>query len=287
MDNDDRPVGRVLGRREVLTLLATGGLAAASGWRASMRAQRSGLPGTAAPPACVVRPELEEGPFFVDHQLNRSDVRVDPLSGELSAGLPLSLIFGLTQISGGSCVPLAGATVDIWQCDAAGIYSGVSAPGQPEPTSKTLRGFQITDANGRAAFTTIYPGWYQGRAVHIHFKLRTTAAPTGAYEFTSQLFFDDALTDRVHAQAPYNRRARRDTLNRADGIFRQGGVQMLLEPTEDNGRGLAAAFSLGLDLTDAAAGRPDGFGGQGPGRGGRGRGRGRLTGRMSRVATDA
>jgi protocatechuate 3,4-dioxygenase beta subunit len=214
-------------------------------------------------PACVVRPELEEGPFFVDRQLDRSDVRLDPATGRLSAGLPLSLAFALSRVTNGSCAPLPGAVIDIWQCDAAGIYSGVSGPGQP---SQALRGLQVTDAQGRASFTTIYPGWYQGRAVHVHFKIRTPAAATAAYEFTSQLFFDETLTDRVHAQPPYNRRRRRDTLNQTDGIFRRGGAQMVLAPAMQGDR-MAATFTVGLDLSDAAVGQPDG--------GGRGRGRGR------------
>jgi protocatechuate 3,4-dioxygenase beta subunit len=283
MHDDDRPIGRVLTRREAVRLLAIGGAVAAGSWRATMLAQLGGAPDAAAAPACVVRPEMTEGPFFVDRQLERSDVRVDPSTGRTSAGLPLALAFTLTQVSNGACTPLPGAVVDIWQCDADGVYSGVSGPGQPDQAagSQALRGFQTTDAAGRATFTTIYPGWYRGRAVHIHFKIRTSSAPSG-YEFTSQLFFDDALSDRVYAQAPYNRRPGRDTLNRTDGIFGSAGSQMVLAPVS-GGEGMAAAFAIGLDLSDAAAGRPDGGGG-----GGRGRGRGRgFTGRATGSAVPA
>ncbi|HYU53319.1 MAG TPA: hypothetical protein VEK37_10260, partial [Gemmatimonadaceae bacterium] len=84
---------------------------------------------------------------------------------------------------------------------------------------KFLRGYQITDANGVAAFTTIYPGWYSGRAVHIHFKLRLFAGSTKTYEFTSQFFFDDTLTDSVYTQSPYSSRGSRNTRNTDDGIY--------------------------------------------------------------------
>jgi len=266
MDNDDRMVGRVLSRREAMRLVAAGGVATIGAWSATVFG--GGVrQAPATMPGCVVRPEIEEGPFFVDHQLNRSDLRSDPATGTISAGLPLALAFIITQADN-RCAPLAGAMVDVWQCDARGVYSGVSGPGQPSQASrgKALRGFQVTDAHGLARFTTIFPGWYQGRTAHIHFKVRTTTAPAGAYEFTSQLFFDEALITRVYANPPYAGRGRRDTTNDADGIFRNGGQKMLLSPSEDHD-GLAATFALGIDLSDAATGRPDGNGGRGRGRG--------------------
>jgi protocatechuate 3,4-dioxygenase beta subunit len=99
-----------------------------------------------------------------------------------------------------------------------------------------------------AEFTTIYPGWYQGRAVHIHFKLRTDPDTQTGTAFTSQWFFDEALTDEVHAQEPYASKGYRTLKNEDDGIFRQAGDEMILELTPD-GDGYAATFRVGIDAT--------------------------------------
>jgi protocatechuate 3,4-dioxygenase beta subunit len=279
MDNDDRQIGRILRRREVLALLGAAGSAALLvprlGLAAGSNATHSVAVDAATPtfgqdvPSCVVRPELTEGPYFVDDQLNRSDIRVEPSTGSITPGVPLALNFNVSQIAAGSCAPLAGAQVDVWQCDALGVYSGVSDNTFASSTvgEKFLRGYQLTDENGAAQFATIYPGWYRGRAVHIHFKIRTTAATGSAYEFTSQFFFDDTLTDQVHSQEPYASKGQRDVRNTSDGIYRGGGDQLLLNvvPTDDGG--YAASFPVGLDLSDAAVGAPDGAGGFGSGAG--------------------
>jgi protocatechuate 3,4-dioxygenase beta subunit len=80
---------------------------------------------------------------------------------------------------------------------------------------------------------SIYPGWYSGRAVHIHFRIRNSTSG-GTYDFISQLFFNDSLTDTVYTQSPYSRGAR-STSNAADGIYNQGGSQLLLAPTQSGG----------------------------------------------------
>ena len=132
---------------------------------------------------------------------------------------------------------------------------------------KFLRGWQTTDASGIARFTTIYPCWYRGRTVHVHFKVRApVAGKTEAYEFTSQLFFDESLSDRVHAQPAYAQKGTRDTTNARDGIFREAGDTLLLA-LSPSGDGYAGRFDLGLDLTNAAVGRPDRSGGPGDRRG--------------------
>lgn len=200
-------------------------------------------------PACVVRPEQTEGPYFVDEALDRSDIRSDPADGSIQAGVPLQLIFQVSQISEAGCMPLPEAIVDIWQCNAFGVYSDVTDPGFSTLGQKFLRGYQVTDANGRVQFSTIYPGWYPGRTVHIHFKIRTPSASDQPYEFTSQLYFDDAITDRVHAQEPYAGQGQRTVRNDRDGIFRSGGTQLLLPLTQSDS-GYTATFNIGLQIQE-------------------------------------
>jgi protocatechuate 3,4-dioxygenase beta subunit len=251
MDNDDLPVGRILSRRETLALLGAAGLSALAPFGAVAAA--------AAMPGCIVRPEMIEGPYFVDERLERSDIRPEPSTGEVPPGVPLTLGFVVSRVGGGTCVPLQGATIDLWQCDAGGEYSAFEdrRAGFDTRGKAFLRGYQVTDAGGRARFTTIYPGWYPGRAVHIHFKIRTASSAGRTWEFTSQLYFDEALTDRVHARLPYAAKGRRDTMNERDGFFPRGGDQLLLSAMPD-GDGFDATFSIGLDLANAEIGRPDG-----------------------------
>jgi protocatechuate 3,4-dioxygenase beta subunit len=270
MDGDDILRGRLLSRREVLALLGAGSLALIAGCGgddgaapatatrgagggasptvASMRAATQQASGTALP-SCVVRPELTQGPYFVDGQLERRDIRPDASSGEARPGTPLALALIVSQVGNdGACAPLAGAVVDVWHCDALGVYSGVQDPGFNTAGQSWLRGWQRTDSAGRAEFLTIYPGWYAGRATHIHFKVRTDPDGDTGAEFTSQLFFDDALSDRVHTQGAYASRGASGRLrNSGDGIFRQSGDQLTLG-VQPSGDGYAAEFAIGVQL---------------------------------------
>jgi len=238
MDSDDALVGRLLSRREAIALLAAAG-GAWAGWGTA------GARPPAPPGMCVARPRLEEGPYFVDERLNRADIRSDPADGSVRAGVPLQLAIHVSRMASTACTPLAGVLVDVWHCDADGIYSDVRDPSFDTTGKKFLRGSQRTDAAGTARFTTIYPGWYHGRTVHIHFKLRGPATDGRSFDFTSQLFFDDAFTDRVFAQPPYASRGPRTVRNERDGIYREGGSQLVLAVTPD-GPGYAAAFNIGL-----------------------------------------
>ena len=245
MENDDVQVGRVLSRREALGLIGVSGAAVLGG--ASSLEASTGLPFRL--PACIVRPSQTEGPYFVDTKLNRSDIRSDPTDGSVCEGRPLDLTVLVSQINANGCGPLAGALVDIWQCDAMGIYSGVEdINGFFDTTGKQfLRGHQVSDADGLARFETIYPGWYQGRTVHIHFKIRTDPSAESGHEFTSQLYFDDSLTDRVLEGKSYSKNEGERPRNPDDDTFRSGGDQLLLDVVE-NGDGYAATFDIGLQI---------------------------------------
>jgi protocatechuate 3,4-dioxygenase beta subunit len=240
--DDDIPLGRLLTRREALTLIGASGVALLTGPRLG----RAQAPSASNPQlSCVARPQQTEGPFFVEEALNRSDIRSDPRSGEVKAGAPLRLTFKVSRLSGGGCNALAGAQVDVWHCDVIGQYSDVR--GSSTAGQQFLRGYQMTDAAGSAQFLTIYPGSYGGRAVHVHFKVRTGPAPARSYAFTSQLYFDEALTERVYAVEPYAGQRRRWMRNADDGLFRAGGRQLLLAPVQD-GQGYAATFDIGLQV---------------------------------------
>jgi protocatechuate 3,4-dioxygenase beta subunit len=196
-------------------------------------------------PSCIVRPELTEGPYYVDVNLDRSDIRSDPSDGSVREGLPLELAFAVSRIDGTACTAFEGALVDVWHCDALGVYSGVSDPLGGDTTGQQfLRGYQVTGADGTANFSTVYPGWYPGRATHIHFKIRTE----DGYEYTSQWFFDDALSDQVHANAPYDKGTSGRTQNSEDGIYQGSGDQLTLD-VQASGGAFAATFAIGLQMT--------------------------------------
>ena len=140
---------------------------------------------------------------------------------------------------------LPGAQVDIWHCDALGLYSEARDRETDTTGHQFLRGYQITDRRGAVRFNTVYPGWYRGRAVHIHFKVRTPGENGRTDEFTSQLYFPDELTDRVHAREPYAAKKGQRLLNARDMIFREGGTQLVLPVLETNG-GYAATFRIAM-----------------------------------------
>ena len=234
------PSGVDQGRREWITRTGAGAIAALVGTVLA--------PSARAAPRCVARPEQTAGPYYVDTRLERSDIRADPDDGSIKPGVPLQLEFVVSRIDGARCTPLAGALVDLWQCDAQGVYSGVrDFAGRFDTRGRQfLRGHQRTDAEGRVRFVTIYPGAYAGRAVHVHFKVRTDPTAGQGAEFTSQLYFDDALTDRVHAVPPYASDGRR-VRNDGDVLYRRGGRDLMLQLARD-GEGYRGRFELGLRM---------------------------------------
>jgi len=209
-------------------------------------------------------PTVTEGPYWVDEKLFRSDIRTDPSTGVARAGVPLTLKITVQNLSGSSCASLAGAYVDIWHCDAKGIYSDESTynPGGGTGNVNTsgqkfLRGYQITDADGSVTFTTIYPGWYSGRTIHIHFRIRTYNGSTVLGNFVSQIFFDDTVNNTVLAESAYSRTTSRDTTNARDGIYQVTNKErMLATLTGSVTDGYTAAITVGVTLAAPAASSP-------------------------------
>lgn len=231
----------------MLGLLGVGG-AAILGAPAAARGSTPTRPAFRLP-KCVVRPSQTEGPYFLDTKLDRSDIRSDPTDGSVREGAPLTLTFQVSRLDAQRCEPMAGVLVDVWQCDAAGVYSGVEDIGGLFDTrgKQFLRGHQVTGPDGLATFRTIYPGWYPGRSVHVHFKLRTNPAGAEGHEFTSQVYFDDDLTDRVLAGEHYAADEGERRRNPDDQVFRSGGDQLLLDVTQGED-GHHATFDVGLQI---------------------------------------
>lgn len=241
-----------LRRREVLAIL--GGIGAAAWWPTS---RALGAIGTAtadhvaasAATACVLTPEVTSGPYYIANHLLRRNVT------ENQRGLPLAL--HLTVQHATSCKPIRGANVEIWHANALGVYSGYGSGASPggggggggghaTPTNKLtfLRGHQISDAAGEVIFDTIYPGWYRGRAPHIHVKVHVG----GSVVHTGQLFFADPTSDAVYRTIHYRSHGQPDTTDARDSIYKQaGGASALVKLTKQAGSaGYVGAITLGV-----------------------------------------
>jgi protocatechuate 3,4-dioxygenase beta subunit len=173
-------------------------------------------------------PQQIEGPYFVDGMPNRSDIRSDPSDGSVQEGIPLRLVLHVYDVdNGSSCIPLSGAQVDIWHANSLGVYSGVQDAGTTG--KKFLRGYQVTDDNGTVLFTTIYPGWYQGRAIHIHVKVRNFEGSEKTLEWTSQFYLNNSINEQVHKQPPYSNHGPPDLTNEEDGIYKGASTDGLVQ----------------------------------------------------------
>jgi protocatechuate 3,4-dioxygenase beta subunit len=163
--------------------------------------------------SCTLTRELTEGPYYFDVDAIRSDIRED------REGTPLRLALRVQEAD--SCEPIPNAVVDIWHCDAGGLYSGFESASQGGPgggrtdEETYLRGAQVTNDRGVVEFRTVYPGWYRGRTVHIHVKVHLDRSTL----LTSQLFFDEDVTSAVYSAQPYASHSGRDTFNDDDVIF--------------------------------------------------------------------
>ena len=181
--------------------------------------------------ACAVTPSETAGPFPSLIDLFRSDIR----EGKSGTQLDLALTIVNTATS---CAPLAGANVEIWQCDASGNYSQYGS----ERAQTYLRGIQTTDANGQVRFTTIYPGWYQGRATHIHVEVTRN----GQVLKTTQIAFPDSVNADVHGSGVYASRGSNPTTNARDGIFADSINSEMASVAGNPSSGYSAAFTVGL-----------------------------------------
>lgn len=184
---------------------------------------------------------------------NRSDIRLDAADGSVKEGVPLRLALSVYRVGPDSCSPLSGAQVDIWNCDAQGVYSESKEAGTEG--RQFLRGNQVADENGAVEFLTAYPGWYPGRTIHIHFKVRMFSGSQSTLDFTSQLYFDDAISNAVLAQPPYALHGPKDVTNDRDGFYlnssadgrvqRNMGAQLMLDLSRD-ADGYVGRFNIGL-----------------------------------------
>jgi protocatechuate 3,4-dioxygenase beta subunit len=221
----------IVTRRRVLGLFGAAGAVSLVGLRGRSRSWAA---------TCAASPAETEGPYFVDERLERSDIRVDPSDGSVQPGVPLELQLNVVQADA-DCAPASGVQVDVWHASATGVYSDEAAIGSSG--EKFLRGYQTTDANGAVTFVTVYPGWYSGRTIHVHVKIRTFSGSTTTYEFTSQVYFDDTVTDQVLATSSYDARGARDTTNADDTIY---DGTLLLALTGDGNGGYVGTFTIGV-----------------------------------------
>ncbi|MFF2425525.1 intradiol ring-cleavage dioxygenase [Streptomyces mirabilis] len=247
LEPSDVPAGAT--RRSVIATLGGATLGVAALGLAATQATAATEHQAAARPAaaCVLTPEQTEGPYYLDLETVRKDIT------EGKAGVALTL--RVTVVDAATCAPLPQAAVDIWHCDALGVYSGYVAGGST-PDTTFLRGVQLTDSAGVAEFTTVYPGWYVGRALHIHVKTHVGGSVSngtyhgGHVSHTGQLYFPEAYNTRIAALSPYRNNTVTRTLNARDGIYRNGGSSTLLTLSQagsDLGKGVTGTVVLGID----------------------------------------
>ena len=222
----------------------------------------TGFGGASAQSAPTTRraltPQLTEGPFYLDLDLQRADIV------ESRRGVPVEWRIALADAEGR---PLDAQRVDLWHCDAAGYYSGFEGQGPRREVSTIgrtfLRGSVRSGGDGIATFRSIYPGWYDGRTAHVHVKVFSGQRVV----LTSQLFLPDALSEFVYTNvAPYRRLDVRDTLNRDDDLAIAGGDAAFASVREQPGRYVAEALLVvdpNAKPVERPLGRPDGDGPRG------------------------
>ncbi len=200
---------------------------------------------TLAAEGCVLDPELTSGPYYLDHPAVRRDIT------EGRPGAPMEVHF--TVVDATTCKPIPDAAVDIWHCDANGEYSGFNGNTLAETQAngrndkRYLRGVQLTDAAGEVTFTSIYPGWYEGRAIHIHLKVFVGGHAGSTYDgghvsHIGQVFFDDTTSDALMKTGAYAPHTGTRTRNDEDSIYRQIGDRSIMHVTQVDPKDMAAGF---------------------------------------------
>jgi protocatechuate 3,4-dioxygenase beta subunit len=208
-------------------------------------------------------PQQTQGPYFVDGMPNRSDLRSESSDSSIQDGIPLRLNINVYEVNGfangntsGLCIPFSGAKVDIWEANPQGIYSAVAEDGTEG--KDFLRGYQITDDNGTVQFITVYPGWYEGRAIHIHVKVRSLDGSQNPFEWTSQFYLNNSINELIHKQPPYSDHGPVDMLNEEDGIYAgpstdglvqtNTGKHLMLNLTNQQ-EDYTGTFNIGVNVT--------------------------------------
>jgi protocatechuate 3,4-dioxygenase beta subunit len=217
---------RSLSRRQLLTAAGITGLGAAYGTRGLL------LPDSAVA-GCLLQREVTEGPYYLDLDLVRRDIR----GGR--NGVPLTLRFAVVNAT--TCRTIKNAAVELWHADASGAYSGVGGTG-----GTWLRGIQRTNARGQVRFETIFPGWYPGRTPHIHMKVFVS----GNEIHTGQVFFPTAVMKSVYGHGSYAARGTVNSANASDGIYRQAGDRAVLgmrRKGDSTSEGYIGSLTIGVN----------------------------------------
>ena len=226
-----------IGRRELLGAIGATGAAVAFGCGSSSSSPTSPTTTTTTTTsnnaACAVTPTETIGPYPSLTDLFRSDIR------EGKSGTLLALTIKVVNVST-SCSPVSGANVEIWHVDAAGNYSQYGT----QTTQTYLRGIQTTNSNGEVTFITIYPGWYQGRATHIHAEVTIN----GRSVKVTQMAFPETVNNTVHANGAYASRGTNPIANASDGIFADSLSSELVTLVGDSANGFTAAFQIAVAL---------------------------------------
>jgi protocatechuate 3,4-dioxygenase beta subunit len=227
---------RKIGRREAIAVMGAASAAVALGCsdspsNPSTTTTTTTTPTTGTNSACAVTPSETIGPYPSLTDLFRSDIR------EGKPGAPLTLTVKVVNVSGG-CTPVSGANVEIWHVDAAGNYSQYGT----QTTQTYLRGIQTTNSNGEVTFVTIYPGWYQGRATHIHLEVTIN----GVSRKVTQMAFPETVNNAVHISGAYSSRGTNPMSNSSDGMFSDSLSSEIVTPAGDPTSGYSVTFQVGI-----------------------------------------